>query len=96
MKSEDRATSPQTSSPERRRDERVQCVLEARVDFNDVLREEVIVRNLSRGGAMIEVPRNLFIPQQFYLSGLIDDQRIHCELVWRRGEEVGVRFTAPA
>lgn len=86
------AATPEEATDERRHYERVQCLLEASVDFSDVLKEIVTVRNLSEGGAKIEVPNDLFIPQQFDLSGLIGGERVRCELVWRKGKEIGVRF----
>lgn len=77
---------------ERRGQARVECLIEVAVDFNDVLKESVIVRDISATGAKIEVPADLFIPQRFDLAGLIDGSKVRCELVWRKADVIGVKF----
>jgi hypothetical protein len=49
------------------------------------------VRNASDGGAQIRVASTLGVPDQFELR-LSDGTRKNCTVVWRKAEEMGVRF----
>ncbi len=59
-----------------------------------------MIRNLSATGARIELvrtERKVFaseerIPDQFTLGFRLEKTEVDCEMVWRRGDTIGVRF----
>jgi PilZ domain len=54
-------------------------------------RIDCVIRNLSEGGAKIEVPSARVIPQSFDL--LVPGHRPqHCRVAWRALRELGVEF----
>jgi len=57
-------------------------------------RIDCVIRNLSEGGAKIEVPSARIIPQTFDL--LVPGHRPqHCRVAWRALRELGVQFMSP-
>jgi hypothetical protein len=53
-----------------------------------------LVRNLSQGGALIESAlANL--PDRFILTNHTRSKRMVCEVAWRKGRTIGVRFRSP-
>lgn len=58
-------------------------------------RVDCVIRNLSEGGAKIEVPSARIIPQTFDL--LVPGHRAqHCRVAWRALRELGVQFVHAA
>jgi len=56
-------------------------------------RVDCVIRNLSDGGAKLEVATVRGIPQTFDL--LVPGQRPHpCKVIWRSLKELGVQFVA--
>ena len=54
-------------------------------------RLDCVIRNLSDGGAKLEVPTVKNIPQSFDL--MVPRHRPHhCRIAWRALKEIGVRF----
>ena len=53
---------------------------------------DCIVKNLSDTGAGLEVSTPLYIPEQFTLLVSSDDFKRLCQVVWRRGNRIGVVF----
>jgi hypothetical protein len=54
-------------------------------------RIDCVIRNLSDGGAKLEVPSARTIPQSFDL--MVPGHRPqHCRIAWRALKEVGVQF----
>lgn len=53
------------------------------------------VRDFSASGARLLVQGSMTAPDTFELMIELDGLEAPCEVVWRRGQEVGVRFTAP-
>ena len=53
------------------------------------------VRDMSDGGARISVAGSVGIPDTFELYVELDASWAGCEVTWRRGETVGVRYTTP-
>jgi hypothetical protein len=49
-----------------------------------------VVRNVSEGGAKIEVPAAVPLSGRFEL--LFEHRTVACELVWRSRQHLGVRF----
>ena len=53
------------------------------------------VRDFSDGGAKLLSQNALNVPDTFELNIDLDGIWVSCEVVWRRGAEVGVRFVSP-
>jgi hypothetical protein len=51
-----------------------------------------VVKDISQCGAKLVYTTKEELPDQLLLT--IDRDRIHCKLMWRRDEELGVRFGA--
>lgn len=92
----------ETPSPaESRRSRRQSSCLQASIR-SDRLGAPVpcVIRNLSATGARIEIvqpERKPFttedrIPDDFTLAFRLERTEVDCELVWRRGDTIGVRF----
>ena len=54
-----------------------------------------VVRDMSDGGARLSVTGSVGIPDTFELYIELDASWAGCEVTWRRGDSVGVRFTTP-
>jgi len=86
---------------ENRRSRRQTACLQAVIE-SDRLSEPVgcVIRNLSATGARIELiraERKVFvseerIPDVFTLGFRLEKTEVDCEMVWRRGDTIGVRF----
>jgi len=50
------------------------------------------VRNISEGGAALDVGYAVTVPQTFRLAIAADDVIVPCRLVWSHGTRVGVAF----
>lgn len=55
---------------------------------------DCLVRDMSLGGARLKVENGLAVPASFELLLVSDDTRVLANVVWRRPNEVGVRFAA--
>jgi hypothetical protein len=53
------------------------------------------LRDISDTGARLRVSKDVAMPDTFDLAIDSDGLEVPCTLAWRRGEEVGVRFTGP-
>ena len=53
---------------------------------------ECIVRNLSEGGACLEVANSIGIPDDFQLSVAADGLNRCCHVAWRGSGRIGVAF----
>ena len=53
------------------------------------------IRDLSDGGARLVVEGSVAAPDTFELLCEIDGTIVDCQVTWRRGMEVGVRFLSP-
>ena len=53
---------------------------------------ECTVRNISAGGAALEVASPLGIPHEITLNILSRGVRHHCHVVWRQEKRIGVAF----
>jgi hypothetical protein len=51
-----------------------------------------MVRNLSDGGAALDIPSSAGIPDEFSLHLPIEGMRFHCRSVWRNERRIGVTF----
>lgn len=53
------------------------------------------IRDISEGGARVVVEGSVAAPDTFELLSDTDGMEVSCEVVWRRGMEIGVRFLSP-
>jgi hypothetical protein len=53
---------------------------------------DCVVRNLSAGGAALDVTSPLGIPQQFTLVVAVDHSSRLCQVIWRKEKRIGVTF----
>jgi hypothetical protein len=53
---------------------------------------DCIVRNMSEGGAALEVGTPMSIPERFALYFKPDMVKRNCLVTWRKAERIGVRF----
>ena len=53
------------------------------------------VRDISDNGAKLTVGNAVGVPDTFELYIELDGTWVFCEVVWRRGDVVGVRYTSP-
>ena len=66
----------------------------AHIAFNDEFSSvECVIRNLSETGAYIVVKDGILVPNQFVLHSELDGFKVECEIMWRKANTFGVRFT---
>jgi hypothetical protein len=53
------------------------------------------VRDLSDTGALLRLSDVAHVPQRFELIVELDGLEADCEVMWRRGRDLGVKFSAP-
>lgn len=53
---------------------------------------DCLVRNMSVGGANLEVESQVGIPTSFDLVISVEHGNHHCQVVWRKGRRIGVAF----
>ena len=56
---------------------------------------DCVIRNLSVGGARLDVPATLALPHAFTLLDVQADRRYIATVAWRRGDQMGVEFSDP-
>lgn len=82
-----------TPEHELRRNARVRTLFAGRIVFHDgVYSCDCIVRELSEGGARVEIPASRLIPRRFYFLSSKEDVAYDCELIWRTRMMAGFRF----
>jgi hypothetical protein len=53
------------------------------------------IRDQSEGGARLNVEHAVALPYEFRLLNVSDGEAREVQLVWRRGDQVGVKFLSP-
>ena len=53
------------------------------------------MRDVSEGGALLEVSEPQWLPSRFHLIVEADGLEVDCEIMHRAEDSVGVRFTVP-
>jgi hypothetical protein len=72
---------------------RKRCFMAATISFNKGLTTcECVIRNISEGGARIDVDSALSLPTFFHLYIPIQQRRLYAELKWRSESEAGIQF----
>lgn len=80
-------------TPEKRSSLRQRTFLGARICFNERRATlDCIVRNLSEGGALIEVSDTVAIPQSFELDIPNRNRTYRARACWRSASRIGVAF----
>ena len=78
-------------TPEKRATTRLRTLKGAAIRFGTTSLD-CVVRNMSEGGAALEVGTPLGIPDQFALYFKPDMVKRDCLVTWRKAERIGVRF----
>lgn len=66
------------------------------IHSNDASKTECTVRDMSEGGARIEAPSSVTVPEYFDLVIPQRGTRQHARIIWRHGSELGVSFQEKA
>jgi DNA mismatch repair protein MutH len=93
------SAAPSQAEPEsakttsNRAEVRKRCFMAATITFNKGLTTwECVVRNISEGGARIDIDRAVALPTHFELYIPIQQKRLQAELKWRSENEAGIQF----
>jgi hypothetical protein len=82
--------------PDKRRAPRKRTLKGALIIFNGRSSTlSVTVRDISETGARLRVSKDVAVPETFDLAIDTDGIELPCVLAWRRGEDVGAKFTGP-
>lgn len=80
---------------ERRRGQRNRALLTGKVANEDATQTlDCVIRNLSPDGAMIETLTPHLVPQEMRLVQISEGIVWDAEVIWRRGNRVGVKLNA--
>ena len=83
-----------TNQPENRVQRR-RMLKKAVASYNEqAISIDVILRDMSDTGIKIKIKENDLIPDHFHLYVEIDGINVDCEVVWRRGLEIGAKFVS--
>ena len=89
------ATIQSMTNEDRRASQRRRLIRWGRAIFrNGNCIASCVILDISEGGARIRPLDAAYLPEEFILE-LRDGEVRRCELVWREGEVIGVRFVAP-
>ena len=84
-----------SEASQRRRASRQRCLFACRIVFGpEAFTLDATIRDVSDTGARIRLPSPMPLPKSFRVI-LRDGVCQETETVWRRGQELGVRFLAP-
>ena len=75
-----------------KRDTQRQNVIKAGTISFDGTGIDCLVRNMSVGGANLEVESQIGIPSSFELVINVERSNHHCHVVWRKARRIGVAF----
>jgi hypothetical protein len=84
-----------TTADERRTEQRKRTLRAARIVYGDFRYTlDCVVRDRTDSGARLRCENHSDAPNDFYVFDSGNLQR--AEVAWRRGNEIGIRFVAPA
>ena len=87
-------TSTQTTE-EKRAEIRSRVIKAGTISYNDHhFTIPCMVRNISDTGARVKFDKTVIVPETFALEIELDAMEVDCEVVWRRRDEVGVKFVS--
>ena len=92
--SPDVATQPATAEDfEKRAERRVRQLKRARIVEEQTLTTfDCVIRDGHQQGARLKVDSLTQLPGRFRLINDTDENTATCEVMWRKGEELGLRF----
>ena len=86
------------SNEDEKQDDRVQrrrMLKSAVASYNNQsISMEVLLRDMSDTGVKLKLKENDVLPDRFHLYVEIDGINVDCEVVWRRGLEIGAKFVS--
>ena len=86
----------QSGDWENRRDPRRRVLKGATVAYNNRhCTISCMIRDISSGGARLSSTSSVDVPDTFELIVEVDGLEAECEVVWRYGKDIGVRFLSP-
>ncbi|MCF1503391.1 MULTISPECIES: PilZ domain-containing protein [Afifella] len=78
---------------EKRSEHRARALKSAKIVLNDRHSTiDCVVRDLSKGGAKLKVTNPVAVPESFELLLESDNVMLKAEVIWRKGDQVGVQF----
>jgi hypothetical protein len=81
---------------ERRRYPRTRTLKAGQIEFNRRLNVvDCVVRDMSAGGACLQVEDPDWLPKQFDLAVPIDGLKRACRVAWRAKDRLGVAYLEP-
>jgi len=81
--------------PELRRSERIKSFLRAQILFNHRMTTiDCLIKNISAGGARIEVGKTMSIPTEFEIYIPQKNKTHSARMIWRDANAIGVEFVA--
>ena len=84
---------PDRRAANRRTERRYRCFRTARIMFNRGFAVfDCTVRNISRGGALLEMETLLGIPKKFEIAFEYGEPPRPCEVRWRTDQRMGIAF----
>ncbi|NVK35335.1 MAG: PilZ domain-containing protein [Rhodobacteraceae bacterium] len=90
------STEPEQTD-ERRGNQRRRTLKAARIVFGGLSQVyNCTIRNTNETGALIVMPSTIGVPNAFLLYIDNESTRRPVEVVWRRDDRMGVRYTGPA
>lgn len=93
----ERRADEQMRTQERRKNVRTRQFKGGRVIFNEGYGcFNCLIRNISKGGAKLQLEGNAVIPALIDLEVPGDGLAYSCQVIWRTSRELGVRFLSPA
>lgn len=97
MKPDHRVQGSMTTNANARGSERMRAFMAARILFNKgMMHVDCTIRNLSEGGAKLEISGAVTLPEEFDLVIPQKNQRRRARLCWRQDDACGVRFLDPS
>lgn len=77
---------------DKRRDLRTKSFLGGRIVRDDGLCVSCVIRNVSRAGAMLELPSATALPEEWCLIDMKNAKAHRVSITWRKDQRLGVRF----
>jgi hypothetical protein len=77
---------------DRRRNKRIRMLEFGKIVGRQSISIDCIVRNLSAGGACLQVESTEDLPEEFLLKILVENLRRVCRIAWRSQDRMGVVF----
>lgn len=87
--------NPTAEQINRRTAERRETRLKAQIAYGPkhAITLDCTIRNISTGGAMLDVPEGALLPAAFRLLNIGEGFAYEAHIVWRRGHALGVSFS---